>query len=217
MKTNIWKPQMPPHRRHKAKVYNQIISTGKFIYQIGDSENLRTPSKEVLIKNLNTEDYQAKIAYLKKCMRKYRKLTGFGRGITGVQIGIPERISVICLPDQLAGMEEAKAGLLIIINPKITKKSTRLFIYPEICMSANPLIAKVTRPSWIEFEYFDEFGKKQYWNTKDQDKKGKIYNRVFEHEIDHMDGIINIDLVASKELIFESDPKFYKKAKFEEV
>lgn len=207
---NIWKPQLPPFQRHKKKVYGNILSTINFIYQIGESEDLRKPSKEVSIKDLNTKDYQAKIAYLKKCMKKYRKLTGFGRGITGVQVGIPERLSVIW-------MEEEKGGLLIIINPKVTKKSTKLFVYPEICMSANPLIAKVIRPSWIEFEYFDEFGKKQYWKTKDTDKKGKTYNRVFEHEIDHMDGIINIDLVHSKELIFESDPKFYKKAKFEEI
>lgn len=210
MKTNICKPQLPPYRRHKKKVYNNILSTINFIYQIGDSDDLRKPSKKVSLKEINSDVFQAKIAYLKKCMRHFRKLTGFGRGITGVQLGISERVSVVW-------MEEVKGGLLIIINPKIIKVSTKKLIYPEICMSANPLIAKVTRPSWIEFEYFDEFGKKQYWKTKDKDKKGKIYNRVFQHEIDHMDGIINMDLVPSKELIFESDPKFYKKAKFEEV
>lgn len=70
-------------------------------------------------------------------------------------------------------------------------------------MSVNPIIAPVDKPSWIEFEYLDE--------------KGKMYNRVFQHEIDHMDGIINIDLVKSKELNFESDPSYYEKARFEEV
>ncbi len=42
-------------------------------------------------------------------------------------------------------------------------------------------------------------------------------NRVFQHEIDHMEGIINIDRCLSKELTLESDPKFYKKTKFEKV
>lgn len=45
-----------------------------------------------------------------------------------------------------------------------------------------------------------------------------MLNRVFQHEIDHMNGIINIDKVKSpKELILESDPDFHKNAKFEEV
>lgn len=43
-------------------------------------------------------------------------------------------------------------------------------------------------------------------------------NRIFQHEIDHMDGIINIDRTeSSKELLLESDPDFYKKAIFVEV
>ena len=84
-------------------------------------------------------------------------------------------------------------------------------------MSANPIIANIVRPSWVEVEYYDEFGKKQYWNRKDSTKEDKIYNRVFQHEIDHMEGIINIDKVPSKELILQSDPSFYKSASFIEV
>ena len=44
-----------------------------------------------------------------------------------------------------------------------------------------------------------------------------MYNRVFQHEIDHLNGIINIDRVESKELIFESDPNYYEKAEFKEA
>ncbi len=84
-------------------------------------------------------------------------------------------------------------------------------------MSASPIIVPVVRPSWIEFEYYDENGKKQIWNTKDDTKTNRIYNRVFQHEIDHMNGTINIDLVNSSELILKSDPKFYDKASFIEV
>ncbi len=79
-------------------------------------------------------------------------------------------------------------------------------------MSANPIIAKVIRPEFIEFEYYDEKGAKQFWNDKD-----RLLNRVFQHEIDHMEGIINIDLVDSKDLILLSDAEFFKNAEFKKA
>lgn len=199
-----------PFRKNKKKVFERVIAVSGFIHQIGESEALRQPSSEVKISNITTALFQKKIAYLKSCMRKYRTLTGAGRGITAVQVGIPERFSVIWMP-------ELKGKLLIIINPKVTKQSKEQLSYPEMCMSANPIIAKVVRPAWIEFEYYDEAGRKQYWSTKADTKEGKLYNRVFEHEIDHMHGIINIDLVLSKTLIFESDPTLYDKATFKKA
>lgn len=48
---SAWKSQLPPFRRHKQKVYSQIISTGKFIYQIGESGLLRKPSKELIFES----------------------------------------------------------------------------------------------------------------------------------------------------------------------
>lgn len=206
----IWQPQLAPFRAHKKKILDQQKQVVSFIYQIGESEQLRKPSKEVSLYLLNSQETQRKIAYLKRCMRRYRKLTGVGRGIAGVQIGIPEQIFVVCLPEQ-------ENKLLIVINPKITKESKTHIRYSEICMSAHPIIAPVVRPVWIECSYYDEFGKKQYWKTKAKDKRGMIYNRLFQHEIDHLHGIINIDRVSSKDLVLESDPKFYDKATFKKL
>ena len=197
-----------PFKNFKKKVFEDAIKTSSFIYQIGESEVLRKPSKEIPINKIILKEYREKFKYIKDCLKKYRKLTGKGRGITGVQVGIPQRFSVIFTADK---------KMLIIINPKITQVSNEKYKYPEMCMSANPIIAPVTRPAWIEFEYFDENGRLQKWNKKDDDKNGQMMNRVFQHEIDHMNGIINIDRCLSKELILESDPKFYNKAKFEKV
>lgn len=217
----MWKPQKPPFRDYKKKVFEKAMVVVDFIYQIGESEALRKTSQEVPLEKITTPDFQKKIAYLKSCILQYRKLTGIGRGITGVQVGISERVAVIYIGSIISSRSPRhfvpRNDLLIIINPVITKKSITMLRYPEICMSANPIIAPVIRPSWIEFSYYDETGKKQEWRTKDDTKEGKLYNRVFQHEIDHMDGIINIDKVQSKELIFESDPTFYDKASFEKV
>jgi peptide deformylase len=203
----MWKPVPPKHRKFRKEVFTQLAAVSPFMYHIGDSPQLREASKEVSVSQITSPDFQKKLGYLKRCLLRYRKLTGLGRGIAGVQVGIPERIAVIYMP-------ETVGNVLIIINPKITDKSDQQLSYPEICMSASPAIAPVVRPAWIEFEYYGETGKKQYWDKKANDLPGKIYNRVFQHEIDHMDGIINIDLVESKEIIFESDPGFYKNATF---
>lgn len=189
--------------KFKRQVFEEAALTSHLTYQIGELKELRERSEEVEISEIKSPGIQSIIKKLKKTLRKYRKLTGKGRGIAAIQIGISLEIAVIF----------QEKNLLTIINPDIIKKSKTFLTYPEICMSANPIIAKVPRPSYIEFEYLDENGNKQTWD----DKKNKIMNRVFQHEIDHMEGIINIDLVKSSDLIFLSDSKFFKKSAFTEV
>jgi peptide deformylase len=154
---------------------------------------------------------QEKFSYLKKCMRDFRRITkGKGRGIAAVQVGIPQRFFLLY-------QAEAKNPYVIIINPVITKKAEELYSYPESCMSANSLIANVTRPAWIEFSYVDELGKKRLWQMKANTQQEKMGNRIVQHEIDHLDGIINIDYVPSHSLIFESGKEYYGKAPFRKV
>ncbi len=189
--------------KFKKEIFEEAANISHLTYQIGEITSLREKSQEVKVSEVKTAKIKLVISKLKKTLKEYRKLTGKGRGIAAVQIGIPLRVAVIY---------QGKS-LLTIINPKIVRKSKTLFKYPEICMSANPIIAKVIRSSYIEFEYLDENGKKQIWDNHED----KIMNRVFQHEIDHVEGIINIDLVSSKDLILLSDPKFFKQAKFEKV
>ena len=81
-------------------------------------------------------------------------------------------------------------------------------------MSAWPIIAPVIRPAWIEFEYFDENGQQKIWNEKSDTERGRMLNRVFQHEFDHLEGVLNIDYCKGEDLILESDPDFYKTATF---
>ena len=193
---------MTRHLKFKKQVFAEAAITSHLTYQIGEFPALRAKSATVNESKINSPEIKTVIGKLKNKLKEYRKLTGKGRGIAAIQIGIPLKIAVIFLDEKL----------LTIINPRVTDKSKTFLSYPEICMSANPIIAVVARPSYIEFEYLDEDGNKQIWNGKDQ-----LMNRVFQHEIDHMEGIINIDLVDSKTLIINSDPDFFKNAKFEQV
>lgn len=204
----MFKPNLPPNPKFKKKVFADAGAVAGFIYQIGESKKLRKPSWDVSVNKITSTQVQQEIRYLKGCLLKYRKLTGLGRAITAIQVGIPKRFAVIYKPQKL----------ITIINPKITNISKEKYLYAEMCMSANPVVAPVIRPTWIEFEYYDENAELKKWKTKDKTKNGKILNRVFQHEIDHMNGIINIDLVKTpSDLFLLSDPKFYKTAKFEKI
>lgn len=205
-----WKPTPPPFYKHKKTVYKTMSAVADFIYQIGEYEALRKPSLPVQLNKLKTPEYKAKIRYMRSCMKKYRRLTGKGRAIAAVQLGFPEEMIVVYDPD-------VKNEAWIMINPKITKKSKEMLIYPEMCMSAMPAIAKVARPAWVEIEYYDEKGEKHLWDTKDSTDKGRMSNRILQHEIDHLPGHICIDRVSSRKIIYESDPTFYQKASFEGV
>lgn len=188
---------------HKRSVFNAAAKVAHLTYQIGETDLLRKKSEEVKFSEIKSKKIRRLIFKLKKTLLEYKRLTGKGRGIAGVQVGVPLKIAVIFIEDKLVAL----------INPQIIEKSNTFFSYPEICMSANPLIAKVTRPSWVRVAYLDEFGDKKVWI----DKNNKIINRVFQHEIDHLEGIINIDLVESKDLILDSSPDFFKTAKFEKI
>ena len=215
-------PVKPPFRVFKRKVLAKAAKVSDFVYQIGEVGDLRKPSQLIPVKKITSDAIKAKIKYVKTCLIKYRKLTGYGRGITAIQLGIPERFSVIYTGQTIQNSKTKKnvsyKDLEAIINPKITKRSKRLLKYPEMCMSLNPVIVPTIRPSWIEFEYYDEEGELKHWDTKDETEVGCMMNRVYQHEFDHMEGIINIDKTKNpREIILESDPDFYKNAKFEEV
>lgn len=204
----LWHPLKPPFADFKKTVFQKAGAVSNFIFQIGEYPALRMPSEKVSFDSITSNEFKEKIKYLKECLIKYRGLTGYGRGITAVQTGIPERFSIIYTPEES----------IVIINPIITKKSEKLLTYPEMCMSASPMIVPTIRPSWIEFDYYNEQGDLQHWTMKDDTDQGKMMNRIFQHEIDHMNGIINVDAVRDpRAIILESDPNFYKDAKFEEI
>lgn len=208
-KITTWTPVDPPFRRAKQKVFLETAVTGQFIYQLGEGM-LRKSSAQVKPKDISSKAFQKKLRFVEQCLLKYRQLTGMGRGISAVQVGIQECFTIIYMP-------ENKSGFMIMINPVIMKRSEKKLRYPEICMSAHPLVAPVVQSEWVEVEYYDELGDKQYWAQKSNTKQGRIYNRVLQHEIDHLNGIINIDRVAAKDIIFALDPDFYEQATFEEI
>jgi len=99
-----------------------------------------------------------------------------GIGLSGNQVGIMERVFVMY-------SNFTKREKIVCFNPKITFESETQELMDEGCLSFPGLWLKVKRPSWIEVEYENENGEVI------KDTFTDLTARVFQHEMDHMEGV----------------------------
>jgi len=102
-----------------------------------------------------------------------------GVGLAGPQVGVSKRIIVIDPQDE-------QTGLLQLINPEIVQaegwvKGT------EGCLSIPGYVGEVYRYEKVKVVALDRNGRKVYF-----DAEGWLA-RIFQHEIDHLDGILYTD------------------------
>ncbi|MFH1127916.1 MAG: peptide deformylase [Candidatus Omnitrophota bacterium] len=107
-----------------------------------------------------------------------------GIGLASVQVGINEALIVV----------DAGTGLYKLINPKITKQEGGQAI-EEGCLSVPGLAVKVKRAKKVVVEALDEFGKPVRIVAED------LLACVFQHEIDHLNGLLIVDHSPDKEKI----------------
>ena len=112
-----------------------------------------------------------------------------GVGLAAPQIGVSKRIAVIdCSQDE--DDEAKKTEKIVIINPEVVYREGRV-TQEEGCLSLPDIREKVTRARKVRVRYQDVRGK---W----QEAEGEnLYARAFQHEIDHLNGILFIQHVSS--------------------
>lgn len=82
---------------------------------------------------------------------------------------------------------------MVFINPVIKKASRERKIVEEGCLSVRYLYGKVSRATKIKIEAYDENGKKF-------ERGGTgLLAQIFQHETDHLDGILFIDKATDLE------------------
>jgi peptide deformylase len=86
-----------------------------------------------------------------------------------------------------------------IINPKIIDRSSENIWGWEGCLSVPNNRAVVSRAQWIDVEYVDIMGQWQHKRFSD------FVARIFQHEYDHLHGVLFIDRVQPKDLISEEE------------
>ncbi len=103
-----------------------------------------------------------------------------GIGLAAPQVGVSKRIIVI----------ETEKGVTSFINPEILEKSKEKAIEEEGCLSLPGLYLKIKRAKKIEI---------RAKNIEGEELKIKaegLLARVFQHEIDHLDGILIINRIG---------------------
>lgn len=161
---------------------------------------LRKIAKEVLIKDIKTP----KIQKVLKEMSAALKSQYDGVALAAPQIGYSFRIFVVSgkifsddftesmeekLLNQNNLIEEKKEEIkdLIFINPKISKLSRKKDWVPEGCLSVRWLYGKAWRSEKAHITAYDENGKKFSRGASG------LLAQIFQHETDHLDGILFID------------------------
>jgi peptide deformylase len=116
-----------------------------------------------------------------------------GVGLAAPQVGIPLRIFV---------MEPEQNLIFFIANPQILK-STGNVVESEGCLSVPGVYYKVKRAEKILVSYIDIMTGK-----KEKREFEKYAARIFQHETDHLNGIIFTDYCQSiDELEFQENIK----------
>ncbi len=147
-----------------------------------------------------------------------------GIAIAAPQIGVPLRIFVVShRAFEFAAQEEGqsleelhqnevalatdaknakpKFTNLVFINPVITKLSRKKHWAPEGCLSVRWLYGEVARAEKATVRGFDEHGK-----SFTRGGSGLIA-QVFQHETDHLDGVLFIDKARNVEKITQQEQR----------
>ncbi|MGC9159593.1 MAG: peptide deformylase [Terracidiphilus sp.] len=103
-----------------------------------------------------------------------------GIGLAAPQVGISKRLTVI---DLSVGKDPEQK--LVLANPEIIESEGRQY-EEEGCLSFPEIREKVVRASKVRIRAQDEHGK---WFEMDGEE---LLSRCFQHEIDHLDGILFI-------------------------
>lgn len=157
-----------------------------------DEEYLRQKSKEVSFSN---KAYKKDLIYLEEFCKHTECFA-----LAAVQIGIPKRMiylknTTLDIPLSDNKYNEGR----VLINPEIVSQKGEAKSW-EVCLSCLDNVGLVTRPYEMVVEYYDA--------------KGNFQTDVFEgfeavilaHEIDHLDGVLHIDI--AEKVLNLSEKKF---------
>ena len=124
-----------------------------------------------------------------------------GIGLAAPQIGVGYRLAIIEIDNSSSRYGEIEhTPFDVYINPTITVIEQETAGYWEGCLSIPNLRGFVERPQNIKVTYVDRSGK-----PASLDAHGFIAT-VFQHEFDHLDGILYVDRISDKSLLaFEEE------------
>lgn len=147
------------------------------------------------VDNIHSDEIQNIIKEMMNCVTE-----AGGVGIAAPQMYINKRIFIMCSKPNERYPDAPLMKPTAIINPEIITTSTKMTSDWEGCLSVPSMRGFVPRYQKIKVKYFDKDGKEHV-----EELQGFIA-RIFQHEIDHLDGLTFIDrVITTKDLISESE------------
>lgn len=114
---------------------------------------------------------------MKKMVPTMRKANGVG--LAANQVGVDARLFVV----------DSQDGPIFFINPEIIERSKETELMDEGCLSVPGFFSKVKRSTKVTCKSLDENGEEQVYDAEG------LFAQVIQHEIDHLNGILFIDLI----------------------
>ena len=164
------------------------------VVQVGDPV-LRQKAKPVAKKDITSPAIARIITRMKKVLAD----ESFGVAIAAPQVGEALRIFVVAgkafeptvsEDEKPIDTEEKKVSVLpdrVFINPEITRLSRAKKEMSEGCLSVRGKYGTVIRHEKATIKAFDETGKAITYHG------AGLIGHIFQHECDHLDGILYID------------------------
>ncbi|KAL9324426.1 hypothetical protein ACSQ67_009283 [Phaseolus vulgaris] len=108
-----------------------------------------------------------------------------GIGLSAPQVGINVQLMVFNPVGERGEGEE-----IVLVNPRVSKYSKKLTLFNEGCLSFPGILADVKRPESVKIDARDVNGTRFSVNLSD------LPARIFQHEFDHLQGILFFDRMS---------------------
>jgi len=109
-----------------------------------------------------------------------------GVGLAAPQVGVSQRVIVVEYAQNQTD-DETPPKLYVVVNPEIIRNSTEQLPGTEGCLSIPGYLGEVERYQSVTLRGLDRRGRPIRLKASDW------LARIFQHEIDHLDGVLFID------------------------
>lgn len=143
---------------------------------------LRAKAKPIVLKTIGTAKFKALTKEMIYTMRRVG-----GVGLAAPQVGKSIQLAVMEMRPTKLRPDLEKKPAVVIINPRIVQYSSAKEDDWEGCLSLKRVRGNVTRSKTITVEYYNARGDKVV------EKATGLWARIFQHEIDHLNGVTYVD------------------------
>jgi peptide deformylase len=146
---------------------------------------LRTRARELTAEELRSDDVQQLIDDMIDTMRDAN-----GAGLAANQVGEPVRVFVAEVrPGNPRYPYKPPIPLTVVVNPEIEPLDDETFEVNEGCLSVPDLRGNLPRFVNVRVRYLDRDGQPR------EDVRRGLTAGTFQHELDHLDGVLFVDRV----------------------